>query len=258
MPGSRSTCCSSWFFDSSSTCPAVGLVCANGSRPWLCRPRCLPAAPSRRGSAWDRSAASPPAGRIWKSMCGSAWRLRRAEVPEHGAGDHLHADVQRMQVDLVGAGAELVHGIAERRRFARPEAGRAVGVPMPPRLPVRARSRSRPADSGERGWSRRSPARSASGFDLGVPGRPAREASGRAVRAPGRALPGCPAARRCRCCRRRRAARCTCRARAIPDLGDHAVLHGDHRAPRLRSRWSCRRRLLRRGLSRRMRREAVG
>ena len=229
MPASCSTCCSSCCFDSSSTCPArrrgrQERVLALGPEDRACSR--VP--PSRRGSAWGRSAARPlrpdgsgracAAGRR-RARRGCAGRRAAPTWPSTVPAITCTPAAQRVQVDVVGAGAERRArraGAAARRgrrgAVGRRRAGDGAARPFERRAAApsaSARHGRRLRTRGERGCApaRRRTARGRFGrvgAGLGDAGADARCA--RAAPSTGYSARRCRAARRCRCCRRRRAA----------------------------------------------------
>ena len=71
-PSRFSTCCCSWPFDSSSTCPALGPAARNGFGPFALKIELFSSwtQPSRIGLG-SISGAPRPAGRIWNSRLAS-------------------------------------------------------------------------------------------------------------------------------------------------------------------------------------------
>ncbi len=104
------TCSSSCVFDSSSACPGLGESLANGVRPvaFTAEESCSLTQPSRIGFGIDQRRADTGRADLKDDVrFGSG-----ADVAEHGTGDHLRTDVQRVQIDVLRTVPEVADGTA--------------------------------------------------------------------------------------------------------------------------------------------------
>ena len=200
------------------------------------------------------SGAPAPAGRIWKSMCGpSVW------APAAGVALRRSLPRRRGRARSRRSPARPGAARAGRRRWrrsgttrappARTTRGAAGAGACRGRAPApmaaggssaAAAPSARPDAAASRGQRRaRLHARGRGAAGAGSAPAPdwvirALTAASHAAPAPDRARIRCPAGRRCRCCRRRRAARCSDPATANRRCARLPVLHRDHGRARLR------------------------
>ena len=231
MPLSRSTCGSSCCFDSSSTWPIVGEVARNGFSPLA---RKIERVLQRDPAVEDRLRVDQRRADAGGTDLEDDVRLGFGAGTPACRRRHGRARCRRSPGRRRASGCRKT-SLAPARNAARRRSGRWLerarrAAPAEPaareplRAPAAAPSASpetvAPAETGERGWA------PAVAGPLGA-GSPARGAGADAradrrvdvrLRAPGRAWRRRRAARRCRCCRTRRAAPGSGRARATAPI----------------------------------------